>query len=252
MGVATRAMSSPLGTVQRASSRPMGSGSAATSSTPLAIASMRLSSSVSRSRSAGVKPLPAAMSFALAARMSALRARIAAAAASKALFFVSVEASRIARAAPFAAAPSAIISSRRLTIRSPSARGRRDGSSRRGRDSRGSPRSPPCACRRCARRRPRRKLQGRARFSRPAWSFTSTASPRWKRPSIWRMPAGSRLLPSASARAAPASMISMPSGFKTPAIQRLRAAAGVPFAAKCVWRSPLRIAATDDWSCPWR
>ena len=49
MGVAMRAMSRPFGRFQRASSRPTGSGKAATSATPLAVASMRLASSFKRS-----------------------------------------------------------------------------------------------------------------------------------------------------------------------------------------------------------
>ena len=59
----------------------------------------------------------------------------------------------------------------------------------------------------------RRIIGGQAArdFAALAGPCTSTASPRSKRPSIWRMPAGSRLLPSASALTAPSSMISAPS-----------------------------------------
>ncbi len=171
-----RAMSSPLGTVQRASSRPTGSASAATSSTPFAIASMRLSSRSSRSSSASVNPpsRPARTSSALAARISRFCARMAAAAASSALFFVSVEASRMARAASRACCPSASISSfkregsRAFMPLCRSMRGHRDGSSHRGHDSPEWPRCPPCACPRCAPHPRRHRPQGPEQSRAPA------------------------------------------------------------------------------------
>src|SRR6185312_6000750 len=143
MGVAMREMSRPLGRVQRESSRPTGSGRAATSSTPLAIASMRFSSSARRSSIETLRPfaLAFARSSALAARISFMRARSALAAACNALFLVSVEASRMARAAARAAWPSARISLASASLLSarrfmcPSPPDRRDGSSRRGHDS---------------------------------------------------------------------------------------------------------------------
>ena len=88
-GVATRSIRRPLGRTKVASTRPTGSGSRATSSTPLAIASMRVGSSASRSRKAGLRPFaPAsARSSALATRISADRSRKARAAAASAWFF---------------------------------------------------------------------------------------------------------------------------------------------------------------------
>ena len=152
MGVATRAMSSPLGRVQRASSRPTGSGKRGDVFDALghrfdALVVER--QPVEHGAGARLPPWPPAMSCALAARMSALAARMAAAAASSALFLVSVDASRSARAPPRArlrpcASISASSASVRLSARSsrrlPSAPDRRDGSSRRGHDSREWPR----------------------------------------------------------------------------------------------------------------
>ncbi len=85
-GTRTRAMRSPLGRVHSAITWPIGSGRAAISSSPFAIASIRTSSSSSRSRMDALSPLASApcMSLALAARISALRARIAAAASVRA------------------------------------------------------------------------------------------------------------------------------------------------------------------------
>ena len=74
-GTRMRAMSSPLGRVQRASTVPIGSGWAATSSSPRAIASTRAASSASRSQKAALMPFAASRSRRLAARIvSALRA----------------------------------------------------------------------------------------------------------------------------------------------------------------------------------
>ena len=56
-GVATRSIRRPFGRSKVASMRPTGSGRAATSSRPRAIASMRASSSVSRSMKAALRPL---------------------------------------------------------------------------------------------------------------------------------------------------------------------------------------------------
>ena len=185
MGVATRAMSKPLGRVQRASSRPTGSGSAATSAAPCAIASMRSPSSRKRSSSAGDRPRasPARMSSSLAARILSLSARMALEAASKALFFDSVEASRSTTAATRARSPMACISA--SSVRAPvmegvrfigrlqrcrSAPNHRDGSSRRGHDSREWFRSRPCGARprgappRHCRRRGHAQVRARWRF----------------------------------------------------------------------------------------
>ena len=178
MGVETRAMSSPFGRCQRASSRPTGSGRAAMASRPLAMASMRASSSRRRSRSAGVRLCAAFKSSALAARMSLAFARIAFAAASNALSFVARSVWRRAFDAARASSPQCASSwseSRRsaailaalsffrcgLEARAPTSSlilprsfrrepDRRDGSSRRGHDSRELFLFPNSCARRCA------------------------------------------------------------------------------------------------------
>jgi len=55
-GTRTRSMVMPFGRVQHSVTTPTGSGSARTTSIPSAIAAMRLSSSVSRSRKAAFAP----------------------------------------------------------------------------------------------------------------------------------------------------------------------------------------------------
>src|SRR3974390_754264 len=105
MGVAMRWMSSPLGRVQRASSRPTGSGSAAISSSPFAIASMREGSSVRRSRIGAPAPCAALTCCAFAARISADRLRRESAAANRALSFAARWAWRRIFDASFAFAP---------------------------------------------------------------------------------------------------------------------------------------------------
>ena len=70
-GTRTLRMTMPLGRVISDSTSPTGSGRCATSRTPCAIPAMRLSVSRSRSAMTGVMtPADAAMSRALAARMS--------------------------------------------------------------------------------------------------------------------------------------------------------------------------------------
>src|SRR5579859_1386921 len=76
-------MRRPLGRVQSASVRPSGSGRAAMYSRPLAMASTRASVRARRSRKAAV-PVQVARSVALAARISAVRARSDAAMARRA------------------------------------------------------------------------------------------------------------------------------------------------------------------------
>ena len=95
-------------------SRPTGSGRAATSSTPRAIASMRLASSASRSRKAAVSPFAraSARSRALAARISAARSRSLSAPASSARVFTSAGALATVRAAARASAPIARMAAR--------------------------------------------------------------------------------------------------------------------------------------------
>ena len=180
MGVATRAMSSPLGRVQRASSRPTGSGSAATSSTPLAMASMRASFSASRSSSAAAMSpaLAASISSALAARISLLRGADRGGGIAQRLGLGARRRLRAWRAPHRGrAAPSASISAARasfpscdvhdlLSVRS--APDRRDGSSRPGHDSPEWPRFRRCACRRCARHPTHYRPPGPRAISRPS------------------------------------------------------------------------------------
>ena len=106
-GTRTRWNASPLGRVHSASTVPTGSGSSAISSSPLAMASTRVSSSISRSMKASVRPasLAAAVSLALAARILAVDLRRQTAAARSAAFFDSVEASARVRAAARARCP---------------------------------------------------------------------------------------------------------------------------------------------------
>src|SRR5260221_557310 len=81
IGTRTRSMVMPFGRVQRSATTPTGSARARTTSRPSAMAAMRRSSSARRSRKAAVAPaaFASATSLALAARISARRARIAAA-----------------------------------------------------------------------------------------------------------------------------------------------------------------------------
>src|SRR5690349_8635680 len=107
-GTRTRAMSRPLGRVHCATVVPTGSASAAISSTPRAMPSMRLSSSASLSSIAPERPLAraASMSRTLAANNSALRERNDAAIFASARFFAAVLASASAAAAATASRPS--------------------------------------------------------------------------------------------------------------------------------------------------
>ena len=85
-GVATRAISSPFGCCQRASSCPIGSSSDAIASSPAAMASIRSALSVKRSMKAALTPFSVAFctSFAFVAMMVSLFARISSALFSKA------------------------------------------------------------------------------------------------------------------------------------------------------------------------
>ena len=176
MGVETRAMSRPLGRVQRLSSRPLGSGWLATSSTPLAMASMRASLSASRSC------MGAGMSFAFGrfqiARIGGQNFRLAGADGAR-RFLQGLGLGRVIgfaqRRAPPRAPPRrcAIISrtsghqflSCKVMRRAPD---RRDGSSRPGHDSPEWPRFRPCVCPRSAPRRTHCRRPIRARFRGPA------------------------------------------------------------------------------------
>ena len=91
---------------------PTGSGRAAISSSPFAIASTRCGLSVRRSRNEALPPsrFMSATSLAFSARIAGEALRMAAAAAAKAAFLASVEASVIWRIAARAARPMACIS----------------------------------------------------------------------------------------------------------------------------------------------
>src|SRR5207245_1121888 len=104
IGTRTRSMVMLFGRVQRSVTAPTGSARARTTSRPSAMAVIRRSSSARRSTKAAVAPaaFASATSLALAARMSAWRARIAAAIAASALSFCAVGASASTRAALFA------------------------------------------------------------------------------------------------------------------------------------------------------
>ena len=106
-GVRTRSMVMPFGRFHFSVTLPTGSFSRATISSPFAIASTRLPSSVSRSRKAGLAPaiFASCRSAALAARISREAVRIAFAIATSALFFCAVGASASARAALRARTP---------------------------------------------------------------------------------------------------------------------------------------------------
>ena len=112
-GVATRSNFSPFGRSHDASTRPIGSGKSAISSTAAAIASRRAGVSVKRSRKLPVRPcrLPSATSSALAARISEPAARTWAAMACSAAVLIGAGASAIPRAAAFARAPNSRITS---------------------------------------------------------------------------------------------------------------------------------------------
>ena len=69
-------------------------------------------------------------------------------------------------------------------------------------------------------------------------NIPNSAMPRANAPSIRRTPTGSRLAPLASARAAPASMVSVPFGSSAPAIHVLRAVAGLEGVMNQVQRPP--------------
>ena len=107
MGVLTFRSFRPLGRTRSSSTRPTGSGSAATSRRPLAMPAMRLSSSFSRSSMAEDRPIfaPTSMSRALASLMAAAFCSSASAIASRQAFFspvVSRDSSREAALACFA------------------------------------------------------------------------------------------------------------------------------------------------------
>ena len=89
IGVETLRSFSPLGRTRSSSTRPTGSGSAATSRKPRAIAAMRRSSSRSRSSIAADRPIPApaSRSRALASLMAAAPGSSASAIASRQTFF---------------------------------------------------------------------------------------------------------------------------------------------------------------------
>src|SRR5439155_13281555 len=111
-GTRTRAMWRPLGRVQRAGVVPIGSGNAAISSSPLAIAATRWGSRASRSIIAPPSwaRFAAATSAWLAARMPAASARMASAAAPSAVALAALSASASVAAAALAASPMARIS----------------------------------------------------------------------------------------------------------------------------------------------
>ena len=106
-GVDTRSIRRPLGRSNVASVRPTGSASAATSSTPRAIASMRSALSVKRSTNDAARLLVAASarSLALAARISGARSRKSRAADISARVFDAGSALATIRAAARASAP---------------------------------------------------------------------------------------------------------------------------------------------------
>ena len=93
MGTRTCSMRMPLGRCQSSSTWPTGSGRVATCSSAAAMASRRFSSRRSRSSMAEERPLlsPAAMSLALAARISPEASRRPCAIAMRMVFFVSDE-----------------------------------------------------------------------------------------------------------------------------------------------------------------
>src|SRR5215813_7803040 len=106
-GTRTRSITRPLGRRQLATTAPTGSGSAATSSKPLAIASMRRGSSSRRSRKAALTPLlrAASRSRSLALRMAAVCALTSPAAAASAAALAAALICASARAALRAATP---------------------------------------------------------------------------------------------------------------------------------------------------
>src|SRR5262245_41608398 len=106
-GTRTRSIASPFGRVQRAMTCPTGSTRPATSSSPLAMASVRCGSSSRRSRNAALTPalLASLRSRSLAARMAAVCVRISCAAARRALVFAVLLACARLSAAARAAAP---------------------------------------------------------------------------------------------------------------------------------------------------
>src|ERR1019366_142892 len=75
-------------------------------------------------------------------------------------------------------------------------------------------------------------------------------SPRAKLPSTRVTPAGSRLLPRASARAAPASRCAAPLGVSEPAIHFLRAVIGLDGVRNHVQRSPAAMRASGEGARP--
>ena len=84
------------------------------------------------------------------------------------------------------------------------------------------------SARRSVAHRRRHRQRGRGRSRGPSGDRIATASPRAKLPSTRLTPAGSRLLPGAARRTAPASTMSAAGRLSVPAIQRLRAASGLP------------------------
>ena len=117
MGVLIFCNFSPFGRIRLSSVRPTGSGSAATSLNPLAMPSMRLSSSLSRSSIAGESPLclPASMSRALASLIEARFFSSASAMAIRQEFFSAVASPANFREAVFARRASSVICSRKFT-----------------------------------------------------------------------------------------------------------------------------------------
>ena len=236
---------SPFGRVQSASIRPSGSGRAATSSRPRAIASTRAAVSGQAVAEGGGRrrcrrdrrrwppgsPAERLRSSAAIDRSAALRAASVLRASGArpplpprglAQMLGRRRRRHALRASPGLDLP---LPARSLpsAIASTAAQGRRDGSSRPVRASRGSPRSRPSDGRRCVAHPPLPYADRPRASAVPSGARTTTGSPRSKLPSTPRTPAGSSERPEASARAAPASTESAPSGESAPAIQRLRA-----------------------------
>ncbi len=117
-GTVTRSISSPFGRVHRAITLPSGSGSAATASTPAAIASTRPASRYRRSSIAAPSPRasPARTSRTLASRITSRCARITRAIARSACSRSSPPVSASAAAAARAASPIASIVSAIETV----------------------------------------------------------------------------------------------------------------------------------------
>ena len=113
IGVLIFCSRSPLGRTRSSRTLPTGSGNAATSRKPLAMALIRLSSNLSRSSMAEESPIleSAFISSSLAALIAGASFSSAPAMASKQAFFASVLNSANSRAAPLAAFASSVICS---------------------------------------------------------------------------------------------------------------------------------------------